>query len=95
MSVSYCVGCGKKHDSHFWKYRKYTDKNGKEKWGWFCAKWAKPSWTKQRQLRRWSNFAPEELLAGRDLGIKGIKWGEPKSTKTFTEERRDAGLEDL
>lgn len=86
--IEYCVGCRQRHDSHAWRYMDYTDENGVKGRGWFCRKHFTPLPTKF--ALKAANYSPEELLAGKDLGIKGVSWGEKKSTKTYSEERRDA-----
>lgn len=42
MSVSYCVGCGKKHEDTFWKHTEVETEDGKLS-GWFCRQWFSPS----------------------------------------------------
>lgn len=78
-----CPWCGGPNSGREWKCRN-------------CGSWfgsvATQVRKRSKQERKWDNYSPEELLSGKDLGIKGVGWGKPKTTKTFTEERRGAGV---
>jgi hypothetical protein len=50
MSVSFCVGCGEKHEDVYWRMTDYEVEEGKIKSGWFCSKFFHPAGKTDKQL---------------------------------------------
>ena len=89
MSVSFCAGCGKRHEDYSWKNTTYNFEDG-QRTGWFCTRFFKPSksreWVPDSLKQDRIKYAPDTVqpFRGGKASREFLERYPEQAKKTFT-----------